>query len=89
MGRALGAIDEHDGSGRVCAGHDALERKNRSERVAHVRTRYELAAVEQLVEVVEHIETAVVDRNKSQLGAAALREKLPGHEVRVVFEFRQ
>ena len=68
------------------AGMIRLERRDRAERVADMRDRDELAAVEQVVEIVENVEAAIVDRNEAQLGAGSLGEQLPRHEIGVVFE---
>ena len=43
---------------------------------------------DELVEPVEHEVALVGERNHPELGARALRDVLPGHEVRVVLELR-
>jgi hypothetical protein len=65
MRRTLRPVHEHDRTGRVRAGDDGLQRRDGSQRIAHVRDRDELAAVEQPVEVVENVDAASVDRNET------------------------
>ena len=54
-----------------------------------MRDRDELAAVEQAIQVVENEQAAIVDRNEAQLGAGALGQQLPRHEVGMMLELGQ
>ena len=88
VGRGLRAVDHDDRTDRMCAWNNGIERRDGAERVADLRKRDELAAVQQRVEIIEHVHAAVVDGNEAQLRPGFLGEHLPRYEVRVVLELR-
>ncbi len=84
----LRSVDEHDGARSVGARHDRFERRDRAQRVGNVRERDELSAPQQPVEIVENVHPSASTRNEAQFRTGLGCQKLPRHEIGMVFELR-
>ncbi len=86
--RRLRCVDDDDRAVPVRPLDDALDAVDRAERVRHEVERDDLQArvADELVEPFEHEVALVGERDHPELGARALRDVLPGDEVRVVLE---
>ena len=86
--RRLSRVDDDDRAVPMRPLDDPLDAVDRAERVRHEVERDDLQprVADELVEPVEHEVALVGERDHPELGARALRDVLPGDEVRVVLE---
>ena len=84
----LRGVDDHDRALLVGPGGEPVDRVDRAERVGDEVRGDDLdpACLRDLVEPVEAQLAGVFDPDHAELGAGALRDLLPGDEIRVVLE---
>ena len=86
----LGAVDQHERTGRVGHLDHLADRVDRPERVRDVGERHELRLqAEQHLEDVEPEDAVVGDRDELEVAVALLDEELPRDEVGVVLHLGQ
>ncbi|MCG3140890.1 MAG: hypothetical protein HDKAJFGB_02026 [Anaerolineae bacterium] len=87
--RALRGVNDRDRAHRARARHNGVERRNGAGYVGHHRDRDEFCfGRNDLVELVERELSLRVGGNVFQRRALRLREQLPRHNIRVMFEHR-
>ncbi len=90
MRNALRGVHQHQRTRRMSLLHDLRHGIDRSQHIRDRRDRHQARPfVEQIVERIEDQESVVGNRYEPNLTPRAFCQLLPGHDVRMVFHFRQ